>query len=64
MATGNNASFERYIMFEERKNIEKLKQNPEDESAKQWVKEWDRMYCEYRRQHEEQALFGLTKIVP
>lgn len=62
MATGNNASFERYIMFEERRNIERMKRNPDDESAKQWAKEWNRMYFEYRRYYEEQALFGLTKV--
>lgn len=62
MATGNNDSFERYIMREERNNIEKMNQNPGDESAKQWVKEWNQMYFEYRRHYEEQALFGLTKI--
>lgn len=62
MATGDKHSFERYIMREERNNIQRMNQAPEDASAKQWVKEWNRMYFEYRRKYEEQALFELVKI--
>lgn len=62
LVTGNNVSFERYVMRETRMNIEKAKQNPEDAAAMQWMQEWNRMYFEYRRQYEEQALIGLTKV--
>lgn len=62
MATGSTASFERYIMREEQKNIETIKQNPLDAGARAWADQWNRMYFDYRRQYEEQALLGLTKI--
>lgn len=62
LVTGSNTSFEGYIMREQRKTLQRIRQNPEDQEARQWAQKWNRMYFDYRRRFEQQALIGLTPL--
>lgn len=61
MASDTDSEWERYITWSARRDIELLRANPNDERLKQWIDKWYRMYFDYRRPYEGQALFGLEK---
>ena len=46
----------------EEKEKEKLIKNPDDKELKQSIEHWNRMYFDYRRPYQGQALFGLEKL--
>ncbi len=62
MASDSASEWERYITWDARRNIAKLRQNPKDIELEQWVETWYRMYFNYRRPYQGQALFGLEKV--
>lgn len=62
MASDSNSEWERYITSNTSQELEHLRQNPDDEKAKNWLDKWYRMYFDYRRPYENQALFGLMKL--
>lgn len=59
--TDSTEEWERYITHEARKNLQKVKKNPNKENI-EWAKKWYDMYFDYRRPYEGQGLFGLVKI--
>lgn len=62
MASGDTASWERYIMRESKLCLEKLRQNPNDVKCAAWLEKWHRIYYDFRRPYEGWALFGIKKI--
>jgi ubiquinone/menaquinone biosynthesis C-methylase UbiE len=62
MASDTDSEWERYITRDVRRDINKLRSNPCDEKTKAWIDKWYRMYFDYRRPYEGQALFGLEKL--
>lgn len=62
MASDSVSDWERYIMWSARRNIEAYRKNTADTAAKEWMDKWYRMYFDYRRPYQGQALFGLEKI--
>ena len=63
MASDTDSEWERYITWSARRDIERFQQNPNDGKLKQWIDKWYRMYFDYRRPFEGQALFGLQKVI-
>jgi ubiquinone/menaquinone biosynthesis C-methylase UbiE len=63
MASDTNSMWEHYVInWSGKRDINMLRQNPNDENLKQWIDRWYRIYFEYRRQYEGQALFGLERF--
>ncbi|MDF2542462.1 MAG: methyltransferase protein [Herbinix sp.] len=63
MASDTNSMWEHYVVnWSGKRDINMLRQNPNDEKLKQWIEKWYRMYFDYRRQYEGQALFGLERF--
>jgi cyclopropane fatty-acyl-phospholipid synthase-like methyltransferase len=62
LASDKNADWERYITWCGRRDMVRLRQNPEDAKLKEWIDKWYDMYFLYRREFEGQALFGLEKL--
>ena len=46
----------------EKRERDVLIENPDDKEIKQSIDHWNRMYFEFRRPYQRQALFGLVKI--
>jgi len=61
LASDTNADWERYITWSGRRDIARLKNNPDDLELKKWIDKWYDMYFLYRREYEGQALFVLEK---
>jgi ubiquinone/menaquinone biosynthesis C-methylase UbiE len=62
MASDSLGDWERYITWSAKHDIARLRENPNDVKTKQWIDKWYRMYFDYRRPYEGQALFGLEKL--
>lgn len=62
MASGSDATWERYIMRDSKQSLSRLRQAPQDTEQLAWMDKWHRMYYEYRRQYENWALFGIEKL--
>lgn len=62
MASDSTGDWERYITWSARRDINRLRSNPIDDELKKWIDKWYRMYFDYRRPYEGQALFGLEKL--
>lgn len=62
LASDTNGDWERYITWSAKREIERLRANPNDENLKAWIEKWYRMYFDYRRPYQGQALFGLEKV--
>jgi hypothetical protein len=62
MASDTTSDWERYITWSARRDIARLRADPNDAQLKDWIDKWYRMYFEYRRPYEGQALFGLEKL--
>ena len=62
MASSTDSDWERYVTWSVRRDIARLRQNPQDEKLKAWIDKWYRMYFVYRRSYEGQAMFGLEKF--
>lgn len=62
LASDKNADWERYITWSGRRDLAKLKNNPDNVELKKWIEKWYEMYFLYRREYEGQALFGLERI--
>ncbi|MTI70563.1 MAG: class I SAM-dependent methyltransferase [Firmicutes bacterium] len=62
MASDSVSDWERYITSEARKNINNIRNNPNDIKRKEWADKWYKMYFKYRRLYEGQALFGVEKL--
>ena len=62
MATDTVSEWERYITWSAKRDLEKLRQNPEDEKLLAWIDKWYRIYFEYRRLYEGWGLFGIEQL--
>lgn len=62
MASDSTGDWERYITGCARRDIGRLRSNPNDDELKKWIDKWYRMYFDYRRPYQGQALFGLEKL--
>lgn len=62
MASGDTASWERYIMRDSKISLEKIRKNSGDTGWAEWTDKWHRMYCNFRRPYEGWALFGIEKL--
>ena len=63
MASDTNSMWEHYVVnWSGKRDLNMLRQNPNDEKLKHWIDKWYRMYFDYRRLYEGQALFGLERL--
>lgn len=63
MASDTTGMWEHYVVnWSGKRDLLRLKQEPENEQLKNWVTTWYNMYFDYRRQYEGQALFGLQRF--
>lgn len=62
MVSDTPAQWERYIMWSAKRDLERLRQNPNDEKTAAWLDKWYRIYFEYRHQYEGWALFAIEKL--
>lgn len=62
LASDTNSDWERYITWSGRRDLARLKSDPDDIKLKAWIEKWYEMYFLYRREYEGQALFGLQRI--
>jgi len=67
MASDTNGMWEHYVVnWSGKRDINMLRQNSNDEKYGekliQWIDKWYRMYFDYRRPYEGQALFGLERL--
>ena len=65
MAGDTNSMWEHYaVNFHggARGEADKMRKNPDDDDFKHDVEKWYRMYFDYRRPYQGQALFGLEKL--
>lgn len=61
-ATGSENDWNRYYTWSVRKDINKLRRNPDDQSLRKRIDYWNYMHFTYRMPYENQALFGLKKL--
>jgi len=62
MASDTTGDWERYITWSAKRDISRLRENPEEENLRNWLDKWYTMYFKYRRSYEGQALFGLERL--
>ena len=62
MATDTAAEWERYIIWSARRDIERLRQNPQRDELSAWIDKWYHIYFDYRRSYEGWGLFGIEKL--
>lgn len=62
LASDKDADWERYITWCGRRDMARLKKNPDNSELKNWIEKWYDMYFLYRREYEGQALFVLARI--
>lgn len=64
MASDTTGMWEHYVVnWSGKRDLLRLKQEPDNEQLKNWVTTWYNMYFDYRRQYEGQALFGLQRYL-
>lgn len=64
MASDAPGMWEHYVVnWSGKRDLNMLRQNPENERLRKWISKWYYMYFDYRRQYEGQALFGLQRIL-
>ena len=63
MASDSNGMWEHYVVnWSAKRDLHRLRQNPDDKALAQWMDKWYEMYFNYRRPYEGQALFGLERF--
>ncbi|MEO3946029.1 class I SAM-dependent methyltransferase [Gorillibacterium sp. CAU 1737] len=62
LATDSTGDWERYITWSAKRDLARLRSNPTNEEVRSWIDQWYRMYFDYRRPYEGQALFGLERL--
>ncbi|MCL2772312.1 MAG: class I SAM-dependent methyltransferase [Oscillospiraceae bacterium] len=63
MASETDNMFENYVAnWNAKQDLDKLRDNLNDENSKRRIDKWWRMYFDYRRPYQGQALFGLEKF--
>jgi SAM-dependent methyltransferase len=62
MASGTNASWERYITRESKLLLSRLRKTPQDTGLLEWTDKWHKIYYNCRRPYENWALFGIEKL--
>jgi len=62
MASDTAAQWERYIMWSAKRDLERLRRNPEDAKTAAWLDKWYRIYFEHRRRYEGWGLFAIEKL--
>ena len=61
-STGTKNDWNRYFTWSVRRDIDKLRKNPNNQQLKEQVDYWNYMHFKYRMPFENQALFGLQKL--
>ncbi len=61
-ATGTENDWNRYYTWSVRRDINKLRKNPNNQEQQERVEYWNYMHFKYRMPYENQALFGLQKL--
>jgi hypothetical protein len=56
------AEWDRYISWSARRDVDRLRQQPDDRALAQWIDKWWHVYFSYRRPYEGQALFVLERL--
>ena len=63
MASDTTGMWEHYVVnWSGKRDLLRLKQEPDNEQLKTWAAKWYNMYLDYRRPYEGQALFGLQRF--
>lgn len=62
MVSDTTAQWERYIMWSANRDLERLRQNPNDKQIAVWLDKWYHIYFRYRRQYEGWGLFAIEKL--
>lgn len=62
MSTGTNAEWERYITWDARNTLVKIRANQNDKKQLDWLDKWYQMYFKYRRDFEGWGFFVLERI--
>lgn len=52
----------RYYTWSVRRDINKLRKDPNNQEQLEWIDYWNDMHFKYRMPYENQALFGLQKL--
>ena len=64
MASDTQGMWERYVInWSGKRDLLRLKQEPDNEQLRNWIDKWYNMYFDYRRLYEGQALFGLQRFL-
>lgn len=61
-ATGTENDWNRYYTWSVRRDIDKLRKNPNNYELKERINYWNYMHFKYRMPYENQAMFGLQKL--
>lgn len=61
-ATGTENDWNRYYTWSVRRDIDKLRKDPNNQEQREWINYWNDMHFRYRMPFENQALFGLQKL--
>lgn len=61
-ATGTENDWNRYYTWSVRRDIDKLRKNPNNQEQREWIDYWNDMHFKYRMPYENQTLFGLQKL--
>ena len=61
-ATGTENDWNRYYTWSVRRDIDKLRKEPNNSKQREWINYWNDMHFRYRMPYENQALFGLQKL--
>lgn len=62
MVSDTTAQWERYIMWSARRDLERLRRNPNDEKTAAWLDKWYRIYFKHRRQYEGWGMFAIENL--
>lgn len=61
-STSTHEDWERYISWEAKRTIERIKKAPGDTQSKAWYEKWYHMYFSYRREYEGVGYFVLERL--
>jgi len=62
MATDTPAEWERYITWSAKRDLARLRKDPNDRVLAEWMDTWYRIYFDYRRPYEGWGLFGVERL--
>ena len=62
MASDTAAEWERYIMWSAKRDLARLRQEPENKKLAAWLDKWYHMYFAFRRLYEGWGLFAVERL--